>query len=360
MNKELFRYKTAFVTWVLVISYAYMHVRLTGIYIDTDLEKLMNLSARLPFGQRMLVPALANGLHRILPWSPEEIFFLLELFFVSLLFFTLKRLFQFAFNKNQSELFSWFFLLLLPLMSVVNYRFTTQGEATFFYPYDSACLFFMALGFLLCLQKRWVAFTLVVLVATFNRESSVLLVLLIPALHSQERRGMLKPLAAAALAYAFARLMILFLVRHLPGAWTEWYFLSFAETHFHSNLIWLFNQQHLLLFMFCFAGLPLFWFAFYDYIPRRYRPLRYVAFFYFTALLFIGNFIEARVFQEILMLLYLPVCIAISRWVSGQEPDWQAPLGPLDYLNRYAIFIMMAGLLLLRHPLQALAVRLSA
>lgn len=360
MNKELFRYKTAFVTWVLVISYAFMHVRLTGIYIDTDLEKLLNLSARLPFGQRVLVPALANLVHRVLPLSAQEVFFLLEVLFVGLLFFTLTRLFQFAFNKSQSLLFSWLFLLLLPLMSVVNYRFTTNGEATFFYPYDSACLFFMAAGFLLCLKKRWVLFTLVVLVATFNRESSFLLVLLIPALHWQERRQILKPLVLAAMAYAIARLIILYLVRHLPGAWTEWYFLSFAETHFNSNLIWLFDQQHLLLFMFCFAGLPLFWFAFYDHIPLRYRPLRYVAFFYFIALLFIGNFIEARVFQEILILLYLPVCIAISHWLSGQEPDYQTPMDLPAYLNRYAIFMMMALILLLHHPLQALAVWLSA
>lgn len=360
MNKELLRYKTAFITLILVVSYAFMHVKLTGIYVDTDLDKLMYFQVRLPFGQRVFVPALANGLHRVLPFSVEEVFFLLEVGFVGLFVVTLARLLQVVFNKKQSQLLSWLFLLLLPLMSVVNYRFTTQGEATFYYPYDSACLFFMALGFLLCLQKRWVWFTLVVFTATFNRESSFLLVLLIPILHRQDGWRCIKPFLSAALAYAMARAIILYLVRHLPGSLTEWYFLSFAETHFNGNLIWLLKQQHLLLFMFCLAGLPLFWFAFYDYIPLRYRPIRYVAFFYFVALLFIGNFIEARIFQEILILLYLPVCIAVSHWLTDQAPYPTSRQGVIYYLNRYAIFIMLALILILRGPLNQLAILLCS
>ena len=75
MNKDIFRYKCLLTNWILVFSYAFMHVKLTGIYLGATLEDMTHFTAPLPFGQRLMIPALV---HVLLPFSPFNIS---ELFF---------------------------------------------------------------------------------------------------------------------------------------------------------------------------------------------------------------------------------------------------------------------------------------
>lgn len=348
MNDLLLRYKTRLVTFWLLIGYAFLHVKLTGVYNDATLLKLIDFSVRLPFGQRILVPAIAHVLQWWLPLSVDELFLLLEWLFVTAFFFTLNLLMEKFFPKRTALFLSWLFILLLPLMSVVNYRFSTQGEATFFYPSDTATLFFMTAGILCCLKSRWLLLTGVVFIATFNRESSILLVLLIPTLHWQRLSAVIKPTLWALIAYVAARLCVLWLVRDLPGSVVEWYFRASQHTHFIVNLYWLLQEQHLLLFMFCLAGLPWLWFAFYDYIPMQLRPLRWLTLSYFIVLLMVGNFIEARIFHEIIILLYLPVCLAVNNWLTLQLPYPPLVQGWIYYANRYGVVAVLLLIVLCR------------
>ncbi|KTD66328.1 hypothetical protein [Legionella spiritensis] len=347
MNKELLRYKIRFISIVLLVGYAYMHVKLTGVYTDSTLQELMNFRVRMPYGQRVLVPAIAHFLHGYLPLTVDETFFVLELLFTTLFFLALRALLLKSFSEKQALLLSWLFLLLLPLATVVNYRFTTGGQATFFYPYDTAALFFIAAGWLLCLEARWFLFVPLVFLATLNRESSILLVILVPALYWRQWIKVLMPTLSAATAYVAARLIILYWLQNAPGSIVEWYYRGGSHTYFEANLVWLLEDQNLLLFMFCFAGLPLFWFVFRDYIPGQYRPIRFIAFFYFLGLFLIGNFNEVRIFNEIILLLYPPVCLALDRWLQGLEPYPIKTRGLACYCERYFILTALALMVLL-------------
>jgi hypothetical protein len=346
-------------TFALLLGYAFIHTKLTGVYVDTSLADMVNFSARLPFGQRMLVPAMVNFIDYFLPLSVDNLFFLMEWLFISLFYFTLVKLLEYEFEPRQAQLLSWLCILLMPLVTVINYRFTSGGNATFFYPCDTASLFFMAMGFLLCLREKWIYFIPWVFLATFNRESSILLVLLIPALHWQKFRSVMGPLLLAILAYCIARGLILTITHGLPGAIMEWYFRASQHTYYETNLVWLLNDLHILLFLICFAGLPVFWFAFYDFIPLRYRPLRYIALFYFVGLLLLGNLMEARLFHEILVIFYLPVCVALRRWLTKLEPYSPASAGVLYYINRYAVLGVLTMLVLFRQPLDVWVIWLS-
>lgn len=359
MNSDLLRYKSRFITFVLLLGYAFIHTRLTGVYVETTLDEMIDFSVRLPFAQRVLVPVLVRFFSFFLPLAVDQLFFLAEWLFISLFYFALVRLLMYEFNPRQAQLLSWLFLLLLPLQTVINYRFTTGGEATFYYPSDTATLFFMAIGYLFCLRAQWIYFILWVFLATFNRESSILLVLMIPALHWQQRRSVFKPMLLSMLAYLFARLIVLTLLHGVSGQLMEWYFRASSHSYFEVNLLWLLNEQHILLFMFCFAGLPLFWFAFYDYIPLQYRPLRYVVLFYFIGLLMVGNFMEARIFTEILVLLYLPVCVAISRWLAKIQPYYPTTTGFLYYVDRHIVLGMLIVIMVFRQTLNHWVIWLS-
>lgn len=355
MNDDFFKYKTRFLTISLLISYTYIHLKLTGLFTETTLEQYLDFSVRLPFGQRLLIPAIARCIAFLFPLSADEIFFLLEALFVCLLYFSLKKMMSYEFSTRPAQLLSWLFLLLLPLITVINYRYASTGVAAIYFPSDTATLFFMVMGYYFCLQEKWIRFTLWVFVASFNRESSFLLLLMIPALHWQRLREIIKPLGLAILAWLLARLLILWCIQDLPGQLLELNFFSTSYTRFEVNLLRLFQGQQIFFFLFCLVALPLAWFAFSDYIPRRYYPIRYVALLYFLCLLLVGNFIEARIFGEIVVLLYLPVCVALKRWLMDERPQtFPERSSLLFYLDRYAVLGFLFLVIMLQNPLNQL------
>ena len=196
--------------------------------------------------------------------------------------------------------------------------------------------------------------------ATFNRESSVLLVFLIPLLHWSRLRTVIIPFGLAVAAFLVGRLLVIFIVHNLPGTFVELYFFQTNHTNFEINLLRLLEGQQLFFFIYCLAGLPLFWFAFYDYIPARYQPLRYLALAYFLGLLIVGNFTEARIFGEIIVLMYLPVCAAIHRWLNGVSPQsYSTTRGLIFYSNRYAVLTILVLVPLLRSPLNQAVIWLT-
>ncbi|KTD30164.1 MULTISPECIES: hypothetical protein [Legionella] len=348
MNKDILYYKYRFTSVVLLLGYAFIHTQLSGIYSEVSLEQLIHFSAQLPFGQRLLVPALVNGLTYVFPFTIDELFFLLEWLFISLFYFCLYQLLLLEFNSRQARLLSWLCILLLPLVTVINYRYRVFGGAPFFYPSDTASLFFMTLGFLFCLREKWIYFVPWVFISTLNRESSILLVLLVPALYWHKVHTVIKPIFGALCAYLFARIVVLVLLRDAEGQIMDWYFHMSTHTHFEVNLLWLLEGQNVLLLVFGLAGLPLLWFVLFDYIPLQFRPLRYVTLFYFLALLLVGNVMEPRIFSEILVLLYFPVCLAIRNWLSKQPLIFPNKLGIAYYIDRYAILGIFCFVILFR------------
>ncbi|KTD18688.1 Uncharacterised protein [Legionella lansingensis] len=359
MSKDFLGYKFKFMTTILILGYTFMHLNLTGQYPDATLEKLMNFSARLPFGQRLLIPAIAHFLSLFLPLAANNLFFIIELAINGLFYYVLFKLLCQEFSRSQARLLSWLFFLLLPLITVVNYRFTIGSQATYYYPYDSASLLFITAGFFFCLRSRWLYFIPLVFVATLNRESSLLLLLMLPALHWQKLRSIIQSTLLATFAYILARMIILFWVQNLPGTFVEFYFKYPTYTHFAANLIWLFNEEQIILFLFCFAGLPLFWFVFYDYIPLQYRPLRYVTLFYFLCLLLFGNLMEARLYLEIVVLMYLPVCAAIRRWLLELGPFIPSQFGIFYYVDRYFVLGILLIIASMRSVLNPIVIWLA-
>ncbi|MBA2656775.1 MAG: hypothetical protein H0U70_07285 [Tatlockia sp.] len=347
MNIELLSYKTRLISIVLILAYAFIHTQLTGLYSELTLQNLADFSVRLPYAQRLLVPALVNWLSHVLPLGLEELFFLMELLFISGFYWALKNLLQQEFPLRQAQCLSWLFILLLPLITVINYRFRMNGLATFYYPSDTASLFFMALGYLFCLRAQWNYLIPLIFLATLNRESSILLVLIIPALHWQNLKIIFKPFCRSLLAYLLARAFTFWFLQGLTGQWVEWSAAGASHSHFIFNILWLLMGQNFLLFVYCVAGLPLFWFAFYDFIPLRYRPLRYVTLAYFLSLLLVGRFMEARIFCEIVVLLYLPVCIALRNWLNTEQPIYSKDINLIYYIDRYAVLGFLLATLVL-------------
>lgn len=332
--------KSLFLTFALITSYAYLHYEIMVVILRANLDKLIHFNAAYPFGQRILTSIIARGIYELSDLPIGLIFYFQEVGFTALFFFTLQKLLSVPFSKREATLLSWLFLLLLPLITVINYKFFIGMPAAIYFPYDTATLFFMTAGYLFCLRAQWIWFYVVVFFATMNRETSLLLLLLLPALYTTKLKIIVRPVMIATIIYILTRASILFLLPQ-KGSIMEFQLHSIDAPLVTFNIAWLFSQGHLLLFLYCFAGLPVLWFVFYNYIPKRFIPIKYVALFYFLILMLVGRIDEARIFSEIVILLYLPVCIAIKKWLLD-EPVVLPQQSRLSYiLERYTVFIVL-------------------
>ncbi len=343
MNQEVFEYKKRFLTMTLLFSYAYLHIHLTAFFAETTLKKCLEFNTPLPFAQRLLMPMLAHGLHIVCKLPIFYSFFLCEWLFTVLLYLSLKRLLRTEFDKKHAELLTWLFFLLLPLVYVVNYRASNQYGfmAALYYPWDTPTLFFMATGFLWCIQQKWSALIVWIALATLNRESSILLCFIIPLLHWPDKTRIVKPFCYALGAYGLTRLIILWWLNKTFGHIVELHAYQSFVPLFVVNLDWLFNKQNIFFYLFCFAGLPWAWFVFYDYIPYRYRLLRFLLLIYFISLLFVGLYHETRIYGELIILLYLPVAVAIKNWLQNTPITICESPTFAHYSERYIVIFLL-------------------
>jgi len=342
MNADFFRYKTRFATLAFLFAYTWLHLNLTLIYGVSRLWHLIDFSTYPSLPQPLLMPGIVQLLQKYLPLTTAEIVFLVEFLLVTLFYLVLNALLGIEFKKDQARLLSWLFFLLLPLVTVINYCYTYHAAAPWFYSGDTASLLFICSGFFMCLQSRWYALYAIIFLATLNQPGSFLLVLLIPALHWQ--RGMASVLKPALIALSIYLITLfgfgLFSTRSIPWA-------TISDS-FMNNYHWLFAGTNSLLLLFCFAGLPLFWFAFYDYIPLNYRPIRFLALGYFLVLFTLSHFSQARIFEDIVLLMYLPICLALKRWLIKLPPLVQTN----SYGSRYAVLALLGLIITLPLLLQ--------
>lgn len=113
-----------------------------------------------------------------------------------------------------------------------------------------------------------------------------------------------------------------------------------------NNARWLIVPVHLISLAAYFSFIPIIWFALSSYIPKQLQRLRFVALFYFFALLFVANLFEQRVFGEIIAILYVPIIIGLKNWHLGeiQIDHTQFPKTVLQFLDRFGGSVFLVGL----------------
>ena len=79
--------------------------------------------------------------------------------------------------------------------------------------------------------------------------------------------------------------------------------------------------------------------------------MRFVVLIHLACLLLFGLFKEARIFSESVVLLYLPVCVAVCRWLTGRTPYPLLHTSLFALLNRHAVILVQSLLLFAAGPL---------
>lgn len=161
-----------------LISYYYAHIRFAYDFQfePANLLHLTNFEAPAPFQYRILVPALIRITHDLLNpigASIDQIAWWYEMLSTFLLLFSFRKFFSLFVPIATSELLTF---LCVPLMAV-NYILPYGRNVL--YPWDTPSILFTTLGALALYKRKLTLYQAILLIATFNRETSFLLILIL-------------------------------------------------------------------------------------------------------------------------------------------------------------------------------------
>lgn len=299
---------------LVVTGYALLRLVMNREYEGATWEQLYSLQAPLPFGHRILIPLLCRPLVDGLGLPIRQAFQVFEILSGFALFLALRWTLRAYVAERVASFFACLFFFVLPFLFLLNYRWPV------FYPYDTPSVAFTVLAFGLLVRERWGLAVAVMAVAAVNREIAAFFPLL-------------------AFCLLFGRVPTRKIVGWMLVMWAVYFAVRSAialalpqdlgeSLHFHvgdtlrilNNLDWLVvSRLNAVLLLASMGFLPVFWITLRDWLPSGLWRVGLLALLMFIPLLFVGNLYEPRIYGEIAVLLYLPLCLACWGWLSGQR-----------------------------------------
>lgn len=296
----------------MLVAYSQWRLTMNREYAPDTWEQLISLDAARPFGLRILVPLMARPFVALHLADAGHIFGLLEFIFSAALFVALWQLCSIWLTRAQALLASYIFFLVLTI------PFLLQHHWPLYYPYDTASMFFIVAGMYTIVRQRWGWALLTVGIGTFNRETTFLVPLLATSYYAstKQRNTALRWAVLMMVVYGATRTGVYTWLHDLPG--DVLHLTLDGGWRIASNFQWLRSPAHWTLLLSYLGSLPLWWVAFFHHIPPALRNTRYVTVFFFILLMCVGNVYEPRIYGELLVLLYVPVVVGLTRWLANQ------------------------------------------
>jgi hypothetical protein len=319
--------RSELVAWGIAIAlsstYAVLRLLLNREYKHARWEDLVAFRAPLPFGHRVLMPALVHPLGHL--GVPLRVALgLLELVALVALILVLRRLFRRFLDERRALLLAVGFFFLLPFVFLFRYKWPI------FYPWDTPAMLATVLGLLFALERRFALGVLLTAVAAANRESALLIPLVTAAVlagRERTRRLVLVCLAMLA-AYVLVKTGVALALPDNPGK--ALHFTVDGRYRVFRNLEWLAAPDHMLRMLANLAFLPLLWPLLARLAPADLRRLLLVIWPCLLGLLVVANAYEPRAFGELVVLGWVPVAVGLGRWIAGEDrgedaevPRWQ-------------------------------------
>ena len=292
-------------------------------YDHATYQQIHDFAAAVPYGKRVLAPLLAH----LLIWlsspvfdSPDrlqDIYGFIEICGVVALCLGLQRIFRRFGNKWMS------FFSALGIFAVLPWLFLVT-RVPWLYPWDIPSMAFVAWGMWAVLDGRWKTLSVLMVFASLNRESAMLLSLMWLVFWAGRKPwGHVIGIAILLFAiHAFCQAAIATtLADNIPAESKLWggvnlkyedtWLVLFNWEHVHNfhNVLWLFSVM---------AGLPLAFALMAKRIPPSFRGFGLVAWVYFWMLMIVGMMVESRIYGEISVLLYVPVTLCGWEMATGR------------------------------------------
>ena len=308
---------------ILAAGYAALRLAMNREFEGAPWDELLGFTAARPFGLRVLVPLLAWPLHTLLRMPTTWVLGLFEAVATLALIAATAAALRPCVTRRWAAALAVLLVLLLPIAFLLQHRWPI------FYPYDTPAMAFIAGGVALLLRGRWRAAGALAFLAALNRESAVLVPLAALALHlgpvppdmsfkTLPIRQLGPRVLGLLAAVAVARLGVSLALHDNPGAPVQLFVDGVPRLLV--NLAWLEEPSHWLRLPAYFGFVPLAWALLHAWMPAPLRRLGWVALAYLGGLMWVANIDEPRVYGEALVLLYLPVAVALARWLRADPP----------------------------------------
>lgn len=187
------------------------------------------------------------------------------------------------------------------------------------------------------LSGRWKTLCGLMILASLNRESAIILPMLWGAIWAEQRQWK-QTLGIAALLcviHASCQTVIGMTLADNMDYYQQLRFGMSMQVHGTWRLLrnwhWLSEcGQRPIVWLGTMAGLPLAFLCGARCCGVALRRLGLVAWFYFWMLMVVGNIYEARIFGEISVLLYIPVALHLWECMTGEEVSHPMGIGNVD------------------------------
>ncbi len=335
---KLIRYVFPLGCLLASISFTYYYFLYTHEYPPGSYQRIASYDADKVFQTRLLITTLANFLEPTIPllrWSfqwavpypidYEVILQLINIAFLTILILLIRPLAE-VLGYATKPVMS--LLILVPLSwNYVGINGFIDGVGLY-YPYDIPSLTFFAAGIILFLQKKWLWFYPVFILACLNRESACFITMggflltfrigestFVDILKSNKR--MISQVIAQACIWLALRFILSYAFRNNPGEFFEQPHSMFdfiakirsGEDH------WAMNNPR--WFLTLFAGIWIVPLLLWKNLNGPLKRFLFLGLVYLLVLFFRSNMMETRVYNE--MNLILGIC-AICSFFANRQP----------------------------------------
>lgn len=312
------------ITWrwavaVVAVSFVYATMRFSCCEEAVDgwasLATLYEFRAPVPFGKRILTAWLAHGV----AWtglSVTRAFECVEILGAAALAEGLRRTFRPWLGNSWSQVAGLLMFGILPA------AYLLRSPLTLYLPWDTWAMALTAWGIHFLLERRWGCVAGTMVLASFNRESAVLLPMLCAVMYAGRRpwwRFVAVPVFLLGI-YAVCQWLVgltladngvVFNRLFLGMSWVgeEWMGEPYRLLR---NAKWLFGSwEPGGLVLGAMGGLPLWFLGVAGRLPGHLRRFGLVALAYLAMLAVVGNMDEVRIYGETMVVLFVPTVLGI-------------------------------------------------
>ncbi len=289
------------------ILFTIIYFRTTDEYQKAALVALTDFSGNTPFQYRVLTLIVARMVHLIVAVNVIQIYRVMTICWVFLTLILFRNyLHRFMPSRNTD---TYALVLFYPLLW--NYCILSP----FFFPWDIPAIAFFILGLLYMVDRRWMAYYVVFILASLNRETSCFLVVAYILVEIGRRDT--KPIVANVLVQTLIWLLIKYTLTMMfsanPGA-------KVFENHMRNNINFYLTTREwglpiisrMFTFGFLWALIPLYW----KRQPLFFKKMLLIAVPFLTGMSIVGNLFEARIYSELVPIIVGPAIFAIHTLVA--------------------------------------------
>jgi len=329
-TKESWMWRWAVAVGVVALCWGALRLSCCEEPLDgwASLQTLYEFRAPVPFGKRLLTVWMAHGL----TWaglSVTRAFEWVEILGAAALAEGLRRVFLPYLGRRKSCLAG------LCVFGVLPTAYLLRSTLTLFVPWDIWAMALTAWGIHFLLERRWGWAAGTMVLASFNRESAVLLPMLCAAMHAGRRPWWRVAAATGGLAAIYGVCQwiagltlkdngVVFHRLFLGMSWVgeEW---EGAPYRLLRNWEWLGGSwERCFCVLGAMGGLPLWFAGVAGRLPGSLRRFGLAALAYLAMLAVVGNVDEVRIYGETMVVLFVPTVLGICDAMGGKEwvGDW--------------------------------------